>query len=432
MQKNALDLLSEDESRTARAAVGRRVEKRSDLTQPSERLLIAVGGGATASGARVSETTALTVPTVQACVGILADMIGLVPCKLYRKTADNSREEVRPSEHPAAALVTVSPNGHHTAFEFRRFMQTGAGLGGNGYARVFRDQFYQPGELQPLAPCDVQPELLRNRQIVYHVNGERAPLTRADLVHVLALSSNGVSGISPVRAARESIGLSITQRESAGKMFANGARFPGYMTTDQSRSSEQLAAAANSFEQQNGGSLNSGRVPFFANGWKYVEVQGMTMQDAEFLESRKFERSEIAMMYRVPEVLIGSTDKTSSWGTGIEQLTLGFLNFCLNPWLTNWEQALNITLLTADEIAVGYYFKFNRGALLQAALEAQASFFRTMRDIGVYSINDVRRKLEENDLPDAIGDDYSRPFNGSGGTATQTQPAADAATKGNA
>lgn len=427
MGKTALDLLHEDESRSLRAAGARVIEKRdaSNFREPSQILLNSFGGLPSSSGARVNESVALTLPAVNACVGILSDMIGLVPCKLYRKTAENSREEA--NDHPAAALISGSPNGHHTEFEFRRFIQTGVGLGGSGYGRVYRDSFYRPGEIQPLRPCDVRPEQLQSRRIIYHIDGERNPVTRADLIHIANLSADGFTGISPVRAARESIGMAITQRESAGKMFANGARFPGYMTTDQPRNPDQLTSAADEFERRNGGTLNSGKTPFFANGWKYVAVQGMTMQDAEFLESRKFERSEIAMMYRVPEVLIGSTDKTSSWGTGIEQLTLGFLNFCLNPWLTNWEQGLAITLLTADEIRQGYYFKFNRGALLQAALQAQSEFFRTMRDIGVYSINDVRRKLEENDLPDSIGDDYARPFNGSGGTAAATainQPAA--------
>jgi HK97 family phage portal protein len=109
----------------------------------------------------------------------------------------------------------------------------------------------------------------------------------------------------------------------------------------------------------------------------------MTLADAEFLESRKFERTEIATLYRIPEVLLGNSDKTSSWGTGIETLTNGFLAFSLGPWLVNWEQALNFTLLTEQEKRDGYYFRFTRGALLQVALEAQAKFFREMRDIGV-------------------------------------------------
>lgn len=167
------------------------------------------------------------------------------------------------------------------------------------------------------------------------------------------------------------------------------------------------------------GADNAGRTPILWGGWDYKAVNGMSMQDAEFLESRKFERTEISTLFRIPEVILGNSDKASSWGTGIETLTNGFLQFCLNPWLINWEQSLNYTLLSIEEQAAGYYFEFNRRALLSVALETQAKFLREMRDIGAYNRNDVRGFIGENHLPAGQGgDDYDKPFNGSGGTAT--------------
>jgi HK97 family phage portal protein len=423
--RNALDLLQADERRTTFAAGEASLQKRSSPRDPTRLTLDTFLGTPTHSGARVSEGTAMTLPVVQACVGILSDMIGQLPLKLVRSTAANTREEAK--DHPAYRLLVDSPDGHRTPHEFRRYLQTCTGMGGNGFALVKRDSFYRPVELVQLQPYEVSVERLQNRQIVYRVEGERNLLTRADVVHIYGLSLDGFSGISPVRAARESIGLGLIQREQVARMFANGARFPGFLTTEVQRSPGQLKEMKEEWEKYQSGALNAGKTPLFANGWEYKTVQGMTMQDAEFLESRKFERSEIAMMYRVPEVLIGHSEKSSSWGTGIEQLTLGFLKFSLNPWLKAWEGALGLTLLSADERMNGYAFCFDREALLEAALQARAEFFRTMRDIGAYSINDIRRKLGENDLPDAIGDDYSRPFNGSGGTArvdTQT-PAAN-------
>lgn len=380
-------------------------------------------GASSSSGARVTEGTASSVPAVAACVGLLADMIASLPCKLYLKTA-NGREEQ--PEHPAHRLITRGQSELHTSYEFRQQVQTGVGFGGNGYARVHRDSFYQPAELEWLAPCNVSPKRVGLRRF-YQVEGVRETLTRADIIHVRGLSLDGIAGVSPVRMLRESIGLSLTQREQAGRIFSNGARFDGYFISPQSARKEQLEEFKTEMENRHVGAQNAGRKPVLWGGWDYKSVQGMTMADAEFLESRKFELAEIARWYRIPGILVGDSEKTSSWGTGVEAITNGFLSFSLNPWLTNWEQSLDYTLLTEAERASGYYFKFTRGALLQVAMEAQAKFFREMRDIGVFSINDVRAKLEENDLYDHIGDNYSQPFNGSGGrpaeTPTQKEPA---------
>jgi len=425
------DIGAEDRERTIRALGTAALEKRSSeytsrLDRPSMRLLDSLGTRAS-SGAAVTETSASTVPIVSACVGFLSDMIAMLPCKVYRKTADG-REEA--SELGAHQLVHSSTGSIHTPFEQRRLAMTGVGFGGNGYIRVFRDRFFEPAELQWIRPCDIKPELLKSKEgrlsSRYIVDGLRDPLTRADIIHVQGLSTDGINGISPIRALRESIGLSLTQREQAGTIYANGARFPGYFVSPTSASPKQLEDFRKELEVRHIGVENTGRQPALWGGWDYKAVNGMSMQDAQFLESRKFERTEISTLYRIPEVLLGNSDKTSSWGTGIETLTNGFLAFSLGPWLINWEQSLNYTLLTEEQKAQGYYFRFTRGALLQVALEAQAKFFREMRDIGVYSVNDVRAKLEENDLPDHIGDDYGLPFNGSGGRPAEeaeNQPA---------
>lgn len=380
------------------------------LNAPSITLIDALGG-TSASGAKVNETTAATVSGVNACVSVLADMIGALPVKLYVKTAAG-REEL--PDHPASRVISVQP-GEHTPFEVRQLAQTGVGFGGNGYLRVHRDGYYQPAELEWLKPADVEVGRTKDRVRVFKVNGVRDLLTRADVIHVRGLSQDGLVGLSPIRQLRESIGLSLTQREQAGKIYANGARFPGFLVSPASLSKEQADDIRTEWQKKYAGVSNVGTTPILHGGLDYKVANGMTMADAEFLESRRFELEEICRLYRVPPFMVGATDKTSSWGTGIEQMTLGFLQFCFNPWLVNWEQSLGATLLTADEQAKGYYFKFNRAALLQAGLEAQAKFFREMRDIGVYSVNDVRRRIEENDLPDNIGDNYQLAFNGSGG-----------------
>lgn len=418
---NAKDLLEADARRTASA---RAAASSRSLSQETYRLtdarLADVLGTATSSGATVTELSALSVPTFSACAGLLSDMLGMLPCKLYQKTPAG-REEVE--DHPAHRLVSRDPSESLTAYQLRKLAQDGVSYGGNGYIRVWRNQFYEPEEIGWLRPCDVTPVAYKTNdgrlRVKYKVNGERKELTRADVVHVFGMSLDGVSGISNLRLLRESLGTQISQRTQAATIFKNGARFPGFLKAPVGLTKEQMDDARADWAAKQEGSANSGRTPILRGEWQYAAINGMSLEDAEFLDSRKFERSEVATMFRIPEVLLGNSDKASSWGTGIETLTNGFLAFSLNPWLVNWESALRVTLLTEEEKARGYYFRFNRGALLQVALEAQAKFFREMRDIGVFSVNDVRRRLEENDLPDGIGDNYRLPFNGSGGATAQ-------------
>jgi HK97 family phage portal protein len=418
-QKTAADLLAEDMARSARSrAIAGDVRSSPGCSLKDGRLGDIYG--VSASGTSVTTDTAATIPTYFACARLISDMIGSLPLKLYQKTA-NGREEM--TDHPAHRLVSSNPSELSTAFHLRKLTHDGVSFGGNGYIRVWRDQFFQPAELQRLAPSDVRPEAYKTQdgrtRLRYVVDGKQ--LTKTDIIHVFGYSSNGYSGVSPVRILRDCLGIQLAQRNFAAGVMRNGARFPGLLTAGPGLTKEQLIAARDEWDKRMTDWSAAGRPPILPNGWSYAATQGMTLEDAEFLESRKFERSEIATVFGVPEVLLGNSDKASSWGTGIETLTNGFLAFSLNPWLVNWEQSLGCTLLTEEEQASGYYFRFTRGALLQVALEAQAKFFREMRDIGAFSINDVRRRLEENDLPDNIGDDYHAPFNGSGGTPAKQE-----------
>ena len=153
-------------------------------------------------------------------------------------------------------------------------------------------------------------------------------------------------------------------------------------------------------------------------GWDFKQVSGMSMVDAQFLESRRFELEEIARHYQIPSFLINDTTKTTSWGSGISEMIQSFHKVCLNPILVHWEESFDYTLLTTEEIRKGYHFKFNRRALLEMTPESQAQFLQAMRGIGVYSVDDIRRRLDENDLDDpSIGKNYTLPFNNTGGAA---------------
>jgi len=383
-------------------------------------------GSQTASGAPVNESTALGVSAVTACVSLLADMIAKLPVELLRRTPSGPKVV---KNHPAIKAIQ-RPSDLHTSFELRQLMMMGKGLGGNGYARVFRDSSFNPTGMEWLKPCEVKPDIIRrangNSMIVYKVGSET--LTRADVVHIKWLSQDGRQGISPVTMLRESIGTALAQTTAAGSLMKNGTTFPGYLIAAQTLSPEKLKDAREEWDRSTAGAFNAGRPPILNGAFDFKQTNGMSMTDAQFIESRRFELQEIARHFRIPPFLIGDSTASTTWGTGIQEQTLGFLNFCLDPHLIAFEQSLEAVLLTSEEIDKGYYIRFDRDELASVSRQDTASYFQTMRNIGVYSVNDIRAKLDEPLISaESGGDDYSLPFNQSGSTKApepepQTEP----------
>jgi len=398
-------------------------ERRSGLYPfgPTTGGLHSLLGAPVSSGAVVNQQTALGVPAVLACVRLFADMLGRLPLELYRKTP---RGEELAAEHPSHAAVNW-PGDWHTAFELRHLVMMNVGLGGNGYLRAHRASRGGPvSELEWLPPYSVLAEKHReNRFVTYRVEGEREVFTRADIVHVRALSTDGVVGLSPVTLLRESIGTSITQREKAGKILNNGERFSGVLEADRALKPDQLDIIRREWQRFHSESGNTGRVPILSGGISFKSVSGMSAADAQFLESRRFELQEIARAYGIPAFLIGDTTANTSWGSGIEQQNLGFLDYALEPWLINFEQALNYTLLSRAEHAAGYRFKFDREELARGRLPAATAFVTAMRNAGIFSPNEARQWLGY-PLSDAEGmDNYQMPLN----SAASGKAAADLA-----
>lgn len=368
--------------------------------------IIQILGNPSSSGANVNENNSLTVAAVTACVSLFANMIAKLPIYLYRPTAKGP-EEVK--NRPAIDVITL-PGDLHTSFELRQLMETGKGLGGNGYARVFRDSSFRPGELQWIAPSEIEPKLIKRANgkkfVAYEIKDESGIFNRSDIVHVRQLSKDGVRGLSPITLLRESIGTSMAQTLAAGSLMKNGARFPGFLTTQSVLKKEIIDDARLQWEQNYGGAHNSGRMPIINGTFDFKQTNGMSMVDAEFIESRRFELQEIARIYNIPPFMIGDST-ASNWGTGIEQQTLGFLNFCIDSHLRGWEESLAFTLLTTDEIRQGYYYEFDRNELANVALESRANFFKVMREIKVLSANEVRSELGYMNRDG--GDDFENP-----------------------
>jgi len=414
--RTALDLLASDEQRTARALVAGAIEQRSGLKSPEDWLINSLAGSPTSSGKRISADTAFNVITYYACVDLISKLVASLPVRLMEKTASGSFPV---ESHNAAWLLKDRPNNWQTPFEFKRYLMASVASRGNGYSRVFRDRYYEPTEVVPVHPADLQPEYVKKLRSVIYRGHEAAEAGQgyflaSDILHVRALSTDGVCGLSPLRVMRESLGLSLTYQEHTGATFANGGRMPGFITSDTIYTQAQIKDFLAAYKDSYGGADRAGK-PRVLNGFKWVSI-GMNNEDAELLASRKFEVEEIARFFGIPLHLLQSTEKSTTWGSGIEQLNRGVVDYMLAPWLVNLEQALNSTLLSEDDRRKrGMGFKVNVNALLRGDPKTRAEFYKVMREIAAMDPNQIR---ELEDFPLYQGewaDDPRAPFNGQGG-----------------
>lgn len=346
----------------------------------------------------------MTVATVYACVRILSESVASLPLKLYRKRG-NLREEA--TNLPLYRLLKEEPNQWQTSFEFREMMQGHLGIRGNAYARIIRDGDGNPLSLEPLHPGEVRVTNDDQVGIIYSHKG--TVYTDYQILHLKGLSSDGICGLSPIGLMRGTIGLALNSQTHGLNLYENGMNPGAVLETPVNLSAEQVQKLREEWEKAHRGSANSGKTAILDGGMQLKSV-GFNNADAQFIESRKFDVEEIARAYRIPLHLLQSTEKSTSWGSGIEQQNIGFLEYTLRPWLVRWEQSLNRILLTERQKAQGYYFKFNLDALLRGDFKTRAEGYRTLIESGVMSINEVRGKEDWNPIGPE-GDEHYRPLN---------------------
>jgi len=420
MARTALDLLADDETRTKLAAGSRVLEQRSgsetySLSDPRLGNLLNVLGPVGNAGIPVNDKSSLRVATVYACTRILAESVAMLPLKLYRKTADG-REEA--SDHPLYRVVHREPDyKRQTSFEWREMLQGHLCLRGNAYARIGRNAFGDVVSLRPLHPDQVMPwEHERSGELFYRVStkaGESQEFTANDILHVRGLSSDGITGLSPVKMLCDSIGQSLAARAHMGSSFKNGNRFPGYLSAAGQIKPGDAQLLADAWDKARTERNNKPPVLWGGLDWHSV---GMNHQEAQIIEGLGTDVKDIASAYRIPMVMLAHGDKAATYAS-VEQFLISFANQTLQPWLERWEQRLGMQLLTTKEKDAGYYFAFNLKALLKGDAKSRAEFYKTMREIRAIKVNEIRAGEELDDLPDHIGDNVREGFNGQGGGA---------------
>lgn len=389
----------------------------SAMSPEQLREFLRIGGSmATASGAVVNETTAMRVAAAWRCVNIIAGTVSSLPLDLIRRESETVR---RPAAgHPLRQVLTVKPNIWQTPSEFKRMMQAHLLLRGNAYARKVMSGSRLIG-LIPLHPDRVQPQQNSDLSLTYSVSrpdGQMLKLQQRDLLHLRGLSLDGVCGLSVLSHMREALGLALQAERAGAQLFRNGSFGNVILRHPAQLSKEAAASLRDSFSQAVGGAENAGKAILLEEGMDVAPV-AMTAADTQFLENREFQRYDIAMFFGVPPHMIGATEKTTSWGSGIEQQGIGFVTYTLNDWLVIWQEAIKRDLIAEaewDALDARFYVQ----GLLKGDVKARWEAYVKALQWGVYSPDDVRALEDQNPRPDGKGGVYYDPPNTAGGSGT--------------
>ncbi|KPH60360.1 phage portal protein [Novosphingobium sp. ST904] len=328
-------------------------------------------GFARGAGRPVTERSALSNATFFRAVNLIASTIGMLPLNLHRRVGENIEKA---DNHAVWKLLRVKPNSWQTPYQFKSYMQGRALLRGNAYA------YKVPGllgikALAPLDPVRVKPVLSEDFALAYDYQAKDGTTRRFEADEVFHLrapwSSDGISGDGLLKVAAEALGLANVADEAASRMLKNGAYVGGILQHPKSLSEQAILNLRAQWEERFVGSENAGRWVVAEEGME-AKPFGATGKDAEGLAQRKHQAEEVSRYTGVPRPLL-MFDETS-WGSGIEQLGLFLVTYCLLPWFNAWEETIASSLLN-DRDRVNHYAKFNEAALLRGSLKDQAEFF---------------------------------------------------------
>lgn len=363
-------------------------------------------GGST-SGKRVNERSSMQMTAVYSCVRILSEAVAGLPLHLYRYTDSGGKEKA--TAHPLFFLLHDEPNPEMTSFVFRETLMTHLLLWGNAYAQIIRNGKGEVIALYPLMPDRMAVDRDDKGRLYYEytVNMDDAPtmkgslvrLSPTDVLHIPGLGFDGLVGYSPIAMAKNAIGMAIACEEYGAKFFANGAQPSGVL--EHPGTIKDPSRVRESWTQTFGGSHNANKVAVLEEGMKYTPIS-ISPEQAQFLETRKFQINEIARIFRVPPHMVGDLEKSSF--SNIEQQSLEFVKYTLDPWVSRWEQAMVRALLTSDE-KTGYFIKFNVDGLLRGDYQSRMNGYAIGRQNGWMSANDIRELENLDRIPAELGGD---------------------------
>lgn len=362
------------------------------------------GVAASDAGVAMSPDQALRISAVYRCVSIISGAIGSLPLQVFERTERGKRKA---TERPEYRLLGARPNPDMTAMLWRETSQNHVLLRGNSFSLLDWTKGGRLGAVWPVTPERVAVDKIAGR-LVYSVRLDQgAPLKLApeEILHVPALSWDGITGYNPIEVLRQPGGIAVAAERTAAKLFTEGIRGSGIMVLKDVDSEEAFDKARAGIHQQMNGNLHRAIVVGGNAEWKPLTLNP---DDAQFLETRKFQVSEIARIFGLPPHMVGDVEKSTSWGSGIEQQGIGFVVYSLAPWLARWEQEVNSKLFPGP-LGDRYFVKFNLNGLLRGDIKARFEAYQIAVQNGWMSPNDV---LELEDMNTFEGGDvHLQPLN---------------------
>lgn len=401
--------------------VGTLIEKRMHPGRIDEGWLSRLGYRPTASGAHVTEQSALTLTAVFSCVRILAETSAMLPLIMYRQRSDRGKD--RATAHPLFTLLRDLPNAEMTSMELRETMMGHLALRGNAFVEIETARNGQVIGLWPLRPDRVEVQRLNewmgidpqpgvDNPLVYVVtlpSGEIVKLRQDQVMHVRGLGWNGILGYSPIYLAREMIGLGLSLQEFGARFFGNGA-LPGIVLKYPGRISEKaMENIRRSWNDLHQGLESSHRVAILEEGVTADKI-GVAPDEAQFLESRKLSTRDVALLYRIPPHMVGDLESGASYAS-VEQMSLEFVKYTLMPWLVRIEQAISRDLLLPRERTTGLFVAHLVNGLLRGDQKSRYDAYHQARQDGWMCADDIRELEDMNPLPGGSGRVYWAPAN---------------------
>ena len=354
----------------------------------------------TSSGQAVSKDTALRISSVWSCVRVISETIASLPISLYEKNTNNKR--VTLLNNPLHNLVSEQPSSLYDSFSFFERCLVDLCLDGNFYAYIERNSGGLPTQIIPIQCNDVDVyvspdgrevyyEIDQNEIIPYPVTGK---VNSINMLHIKGMSTDGVVGKSPIESAAESLGVSLSIEKFAGSFFKNGASIGGILKHPGVLKPETAKRLRAGWNQTYSGSINAGKTAILEEGMDFIPRM-IPNNQAQFLETRQYQVSDIARIFRVPNHMINDLSKISY--SSIEAQQIDFVVHTITPWIKRIETALNQKLVPVKQKGK-QYFKFNLTALLRGDSKTRADYYRTLVNIGVLSPDEVRQFEDLNSM----------------------------------
>ncbi|MGY2143096.1 phage portal protein [Pseudomonas azotoformans] len=345
----------------------------------------------------VTDERSLQIATVFACVRLISSVTACMPLDVF-ETKGEDRVKVG-LDNPLARLLKYRPNDFMTAFDFRVAMTMQLCYYGNAYALVERNSSGDVISLVPLMSVNMDVRLEGKRIIYrYRRDTEYADFKQSDIFHLKGFGFNGLVGLSPIAFAAKTAGVAVAMEDQQRDFYANGAKSPQLLMTGEGKllTTEQRNQVEANFKEISGGPVKK-RLWILEGGFT-TQAIGVSPQDAETMAARKFQVSELARFFGVPPHLVGDVEKSTSWGSGIEQQNLGFLQYALDPYLEIWEGCILRWLVKPKDLGV-FHAEHNRDGLLSGDSTARANYLKTLIDTGLLTPNEGRRVNNRPKLP---------------------------------